>query len=193
MKNCICIILLALFAGGCGAFRLAPGEVQKQNAHLLGRTIGLAEKQAEAEGSERIKALAGLAAKQHSAVAEYMGKPKQPANAPNYDSLKKNMAGKIAEEAGLQASAGTAGYSLFDPLVNIVIALFGIFGGAGAAKAAAAASVVRKKLKALEEIVKGNEVMKKNQPHTKIPFSEAQVGQSKSTKQIVRQVKDEAG
>ncbi|OXU14256.1 hypothetical protein [Sedimentisphaera salicampi] len=192
MKKSAVIILTALFAGGCGAFRLAPGEVQKQNAHLLGQTIGLTEKQAEAEGSEKIKELAALASRQQRAVAEYMGTPEKPAYAESPDSLRSGSAGLIAQEAKLQAAAGADSGSLFDPLINLGIALFGIFGGAGAAKAAAAASVVRKKLKALEEVVKGNEIMKKNQPHTKIPFSEAQAAQSKSTKQIVRQVKDAA-
>lgn len=188
--NRLILILTLLFLAGCESLRLAPTELQKQNALLHSRTAELAAQKANAENSSAALCnLTTLSAEQSKAFVLDTGLPKTIPSAFTEDEILSEQTSLIAQSAAEDAARRVDVWQMTDSAIDFGIAIAGLLGGAYGLKAAGYLKSAKDKSTALKEIITNNELFKKMYPQSANNFKAAQSSQSPATKQIVSQTK----
>lgn len=187
----IILLISAFFLTGCAAIKPAPDSVQKLNAYLLNKTAAQAASTAkQQQAGEQLEHLTALAAMQSQAITQYYGKPENLPDDFDIENLDYIQKAQLAELAFESASAGDRYRDAAFDLLDISIAVCGLFGGAFGIKAAGFLSKAKSKARALEEIIKGNESFKTENPEYCKIFKNCHKSQSAETKEIVTQLKN---
>ena len=172
----ITLLLITLILGAFGCeepLRLAPSEAQKQTAFL---TADLA-KEVEQKGTDPASPAARKLVQGTRSMAIYMGTPKVPADPDEFET--------VASEAEQQAYERPDPWKVADHLLELGIGVTAVVGGGTGTVIASKLKKLRQKSKALEEIVKGNELLKKNGGDFKTAHSK----QSPATKALVAEIR----
>ena len=191
MKKILAILLWATFLlTGCNNFRFAPTETQKQNAWLHNRTaITVAETAKTENASEKLQALTRLSELQSRASASYYGLPKEFPQSDTIDDLLAESNFQLANTALNESTERPNAWRLADNLLELSIGLCALLGGVYGTRIAWFLKQARAKSQALQEIVSGNELFKRNNAEVSKQFKEAHAAQSPQTRQIVTQAK----
>lgn len=184
MLSAIVIVCL-----GCDTLRFAPTESQKQNAFVHWRTADLAAQQAADENaSPQMSALTALSSQQSRAFVADYGLPSELPNADTADDIL-TIAPNIAQRAYQESTARPDIWQAADGLMELAIALAGLFGGAAGIRITQYLKQAREKSTALKEIIKGNELFKRDYPAQADAFKSTQSGQSTATRKLVAEQK----
>ncbi|MBN1844777.1 MAG: hypothetical protein JW810_03775 [Sedimentisphaerales bacterium] len=184
------LVVLALCAG-CDVLRFAPGEVQKQNAYVHHRTVAAAAQQArQEETSPTLQALTSQATQQSEAIVAYYGLPQEIPPSETVEQLLQPVHQTLAETARAEAIQRPDPWEVADYLLELGIGFSGILGGAFGVKMARKLQLAREKSTALQEIVKGNESFKRDNPEYTGAFKQAQQNQSATTRTLVTALKE---
>jgi len=189
--NCkIGFSVIVLFVCGCGGFRFAATEAQKQNAWLHQRMAQLTAEQAAAETSSKtLQDLAALSALQSQAFIADCGLPERVPSAASAEQILSS-AEAIARQAQTDGARRIDPWSAADGLIELGIGLAGLVGGIYGLKAADFFQQAREKSKALREIITGNELFKQMHAKSAPAFKEAHENQSPSTRRLVAELKN---
>jgi hypothetical protein len=192
-KPVLCVfaaVICVLSAAGCDSVRLAPSEQQKQNAWLHTRTTSAAAETARAENtSPQLQALTQLAEQQGQAFTAYYGLPEEYPPAQTTEQILSQANWDLAKTATTQSAARPDPWSMADSVLEFGIGLTALLGGVYGTRIASFLKDARARSQALEEIVQGNELFKKQQPTQADAFKSAQANQSPETRQLVAQLK----
>ncbi len=184
-----CVLICFLFAG-CNSLRFAPNEVQKQNAWLHNRTAMIASDTAKAENtSEQLKALTQLSEVQSRAFSSHYGLPNEFPQAETAEDVLAESNWQIARTA-LQAGAERPdAWEVADSMLELGIGICALLGGVYGTRAVRFLRETRTKSNALQEIITGNELFKKQNTSSAPAFKQAHQSQSPPTRQIVAEMK----
>ncbi|MCK5473203.1 MAG: hypothetical protein KAI59_04165 [Planctomycetes bacterium] len=183
-------LILLVFCSGCGNLRFAPNQTQKQNAWLHNRTTMMASQIAQSENtSEQLKALSQLSESQSRAFTSYFGLPSEFPRAETVADLLSEHNWQLANLATVESAKRPDGWQLADNALELAIGIAALLGGVYGTKVAGFLQLAKTKSKALEEIVKGNELFKQENPESAPAFKAAQKNQSLLTRQIVEQAR----
>jgi hypothetical protein len=190
MRKLVLVLGALVLVSGCESLRMPASESQKQNAWLHNRTTQAAVRVAKDEqASEKLVKLSSLGEMQSRAFMVDYGMPKQmPAAFGDEDILSQgsfDLAGNAINDSQKKLDV----WETADGVMEFGIAIAGLLGGAYGIKAAGFLTAARARSKALQEIVKGNEVFKKISSNSIDDFKQAHNNQSRSTKQIVTEIK----
>jgi hypothetical protein len=190
MRKMIGLICFCVFLTGCETLRFAPSESQKQNAWLHNRTAAATSLTAQQEGtSQNLQALAQLGEKQSRAFVSYFGLPAELPQAQTTDGILSQANNELAETAISESQLRPDGWKLADAMLELGIGVSSVLGGVYGAKAASLIGKAREKSRALQEIITGNELFKKQNASSVEAFKAAQSDQSPSTRKIVAELK----
>jgi hypothetical protein len=186
----ICLFSFAILLVGCDSLRFAPGEAQKQNAWLHNRTAQIATQTARAEdASEKLQALNQLSEKQSRAFTAYYGLPQQFPQAETAEDVLSQSSLNIARLAISESTDRPDPWQVADSVLELGIGICALLGGVYGTRAVGFLKDARTKSKALQEIIAGNELFKKNNQTQVSAFKESHQSQSPETRQIVAQLK----
>ena len=186
----VTLILACLLLAGCDSLRFAPTEAQKQNAWLHNRTAIVAVETTRAEGtSEKLRALTQLSEFQSRAFTSYYGLPKEFPRAETAEDILAESNLKLARSALAESVERPDAWQLADNVFELAIGICALLGGVYGTRAVRHLKEARAKSKALQEIIEGNELFKKQQAEAATAFKEAHKDQSPQTRQIVAQMK----
>jgi hypothetical protein len=186
----ICLFGFVILLVGCDSLRFAPSEQQKQNAWLHNRTaIAAAETAKSEDTSEKLQALTGLSELQSQAFTSYFGLPKEFPKAASAEEILSQSNWQLASTAVQQSSDRPDAWQVADSAMELGIGICALLGGVYGTRAVGFLKDARTKSKALQEIIAGNELFKKNNQAQVAAFKQAQQNQSPETKQIVAQLK----
>jgi hypothetical protein len=182
MRKLLFVTLLIPFAG-C---RLAPTEVQKQNAWSHLQVLRAAADGAKASPSSRqLCSLTSLAAKQAEAfVADYG----TPSSIPQDEPLSQ-ATWQRADAALTDSQRSSDPWAVADGLFELAAGVAGIFGGVYGARVVRFVGEARRKSDALRQVVQGNELFKDRCPESAADFKAAHDAQSADTRQLVASLK----
>ena len=191
MKKVLAIILLSFwFTAGCESLRFAPSEYQKQNAWLHNRTdIIMAQTAKEENASEKLQALTELSELQSRAFTSYFGLPDEYPPVETAEDVLAQSNFQLAGRALNESAARPDAWQVADSAIELGIGLCALLGGAYGLKAAQFLKSAKAKSKALQEIIKGNELFKIEHKAYKEAFKQAHKDQSLQTRQLVAQMK----
>jgi hypothetical protein len=191
MKKILAILILScLLLAGCDSLRFAPTEAQKQNAWLHNRTATMAADTAKSENtSGKLQALTGLSQLQSRAFTSYCGLPKEFPRADTAEEILAESSFQLAQTALRQSADRPDAWQLADNAFELAIGISALLGGAYGMRAVRFLKHAKLKSKALQEIIAGNELFKKQNESSVASFKQAQRLQSPQTRQIVAQVK----
>ena len=189
----IFVLWMGIVGIGCGELRFAPGEAMKANAWAHYRTTELAAEAAkEQSASQELCGLTELSARQSAAFVGDYGMPKElPAVETTQQALSETNQ-RLATAAMDEASQRPDPWQAADVLLQAGLAVAGVLGGVSGARIARALQKARDTNRAVQEIIKGNEVFKRNNADAAEAFKQAQQGQSAQTRKIVAEVKAES-
>jgi hypothetical protein len=184
------LILPYLLLAGCDSLRFAPTEAQKQNAWLHNRTPTVAAETARAENSsEQLQGLTQLSEVQSRAFSSYYGLPGEFPQAETAEDILSESNWQLAETA-LHAGAGRPdAWQVADSALELGIGIFALLGGVYGTRAVRFLRDAKGKSQALQEIIAGNELFKKQNQPAATAFKQAHNNQSSHTRQIVAQMK----
>ena len=190
------LILPCLLLVGCESLRFAPTEAQKQNAWLHNRTTTVAADAARTENtSEKLQALTKLSQLQSRGFTSYYGLPKEFPQAYTAEEILSQSNFQLAQTALADSTARPDTWQLADNIFELAIGISALLGGVYGTRAARFFKQARAKSKALEEIISGNELFKKqaaavpNDKPAVFAFKEAHKNQSPQTQRIVAETK----
>jgi hypothetical protein len=184
------LILSCLLLAGCDSLRFAPTEAQKQNAWLHNRTATMAADTAKNEAaSEKLQALTGLSRLQSRAFTSYCGLPKKFPQADTAEDILAQSSFQLAQTALRQSTDRPDAWQLADNAFELAIGISALLGGVYGTRVVRFLKQARKKSKALQEIIAGNELFKKEHKAYAGEFKEAHQNQSPQTRQIVAEMK----
>ena len=184
------LILPCLLLAGCDSLRFAPTEVQKQNAWLHNRTTTIAAETAKSENtSEKLQALTKLSQLQSRPFTSYYGLPKEFPQADTAEEILVQSNFQLAQTALRQSADRPDAWQLADNAFELAIGISALLGGVYGTRAVRFLKQARKKSQALQEIVAGNELFKKEHKAYAGEFKEAHQNQSPETRQIVAEMK----
>jgi hypothetical protein len=187
-KNFATLILLCLLSAGCESLRFAPSESQKQNAWLHNRTAAIAAQAACAEeSSEKLRKLTQLSELQSRAFTAYYGLPREFPQAETAEDVLAHS--QLAETALAESAERPDIFQLADSVFELAIGISALLGGVYGARAVQFLKQARTKSQALQEIIAGNELFKKQNAEAVQAFKDAHKNQSPQTRQIVAQLK----
>jgi hypothetical protein len=191
MRRILAILIVPFFLlAGCDSLRFAPGEAQKQNAWLHSRTAAIAAETAEGEDTtEKLKALTKLSKIQSRAITSYYGLPKELPKADTAEQILSESSWQIASTALDESVERPDAWQLADNAMEMGIGICALLGGVYGTRAVRFLKQARIKSKALQEIIAGNELFKKQNESSVAAFKQAQKLQSPQTRQIVAEVK----
>jgi len=190
MKKIVITLCISLFVTGCESLRFAPSQVQKQNAWLHNRTASVTAETARAEStSEKLQALSRLGETQSRAFVAYFGLPKELPQADTAEEILAESNWQIANAAIQSGAARPDGWQLADSVLELGIGIFALLGGVYGTQTVRFLRNARTKSKALQEIIAGNELFKKQNESSATAFKQAHNNQSSQTRQLVVQVK----
>ena len=186
----VILALVCLALTGCDSLRFAPSQIQKQNAWLHNRTALVAAETARAEEtSPKLQALTQLNEVQSRAFSAYYGLPEEFPKAETADDILAESNWQLAETA-LQAGAERPdAWQVADSMLELGIGLCALLGGVYGTRAVRFLSDARGKSQALQEIIAGNELFKKQNASAAQTFKQAHQNQSPQTRQLVAQIK----
>jgi len=183
-------ILVCVLSSGCDSLRFAPSEAQKQNAWLHNRTAMTAAQTARAEQtSQELQALAELSELQSRAFVSYCGLPKEFSKAETAEDILAESNWQLGRTVLAESADRPDTWQVADSMFELAIGICGLLGGVYGTRAARFLKDARTKSRALEEIITGNELFKKQNGEQATAFKQAQHGQSPQTRQIVAEMK----
>ncbi len=189
-KIFLVIILACFLVAGCESFRFAPSERQKQNAWLHNRTASVAAQTATVEdSSQKLQALTKLNELQSRNFVSYCGLPKEFPKAENAEDILSESSVQIAHAALTDSAERPDAFELADSILELGIGISALLGGVYGTRAVRFLQEAKTKSKALQEIVKGNELFKKEHTALASAFKQAHKDQSSTTRQIVVEMK----
>lgn len=175
---------------GCDSLRFAPGEAQKQNAWLHTRTATIAAEIARDEAaSEKLRALTKLSQFQSRPITSYYGLPKEFPQADTAEDILAESSWQLARTALAESAERPDAWQLADNVFELAIGISALLGGMYGTRAVRFLKQARAKSKALQEIIVGNELFKKQNETSVAAFKQAQKIQSSQTRQIVAEMK----
>ena len=179
-----------LLLPGCGNLRFAPSEAQKQNAWLHHRTATIAAETARAENvSQVLQGLTQLGEKQSQSFTAYYGLPNEFPPAETAEDILTESNRQLAETA-LQTEADRPDpWQVADSMLELGIGVCALLGGVYGTRAVRFLKDARDKSNALQEIITGNEIFKKENESSAAAFKQAHSTQSPQTRQLVAQMK----
>lgn len=182
--------LMCLTLAGCESLRFAPGEVQKQNAWMHNRTVLVTAETARAENaSQKLQALTQLGEVQSRAFSAYYGLPEEFPQAETAEDILAESNWQLAETA-LQAGAERPdAWQVADSMMELGLGICALLGGVYGTRAVRFLRDARGKSHALQEIIAGNELFKKQNQTQASAFKQAHNSQSPQTRQLVAQMK----
>ena len=189
-KVLVTLILPCFLLAGCDSLRFAPTEAQKQNAWLHNRTTMVAADTARDEAaSEKLRALTGLSQLQSRTFTSYYGLPKEFPQADTAEDILAESNFRLARTALAESADRPDAWQLADNAFELAIAISALLGGVYGTRAVRFLKQARKKSQALQEIVAGNELFKKEHKAYAGEFKQAHKDQSPQTRQIVAEMK----
>ncbi len=192
MRKILVSMLLGLcfsFAG-CGSLRFAPTESQKQNAWLHNRTTMITADTARTENaSEKLQTLTTLSQFQSRAFTSYYGLPKEFPQADTAEGILAESNFQLARTALTESAERPDAFALADNVLELAIGISALLGGVYGTRAVRFLKRARTKSQALQEIIAGNELFKKEHKAYSGAFKQAHKNQSPQTRQIVAQIK----
>ncbi len=189
-KVLVTLILPCFLLAGCDSLRFAPTEAQKQNAWLHNRTTTIAAETARSENtSEELQALTGLSQLQSRTFTSYYGLPKEFPQADTAEDILAQSSFRLARTALAESADRPDAWQLADNAFELAIAISALLGGVYGTRAVRFLKQARKKSQALQEIVAGNELFKKEHKAYAGEFKQAHKDQSPQTRQIVAEMK----
>ena len=184
------LIVMCIFSAGCDTLRFAPSEAQKQNAWLHNRTVIITAETARAEDtSEKLQALTQLSELQSRAFSSYCGLPKEFPQAETAEDILSQSNWQLARTALTESADRPDAWQVADSALELGIGICALLGGVYGTKAVRFLGRARTKSKALQEIVTGNELFKKQNEAQASAFKQAHQSQSSQTRQIVAEMK----
>jgi len=181
---------MSLLLAGCDSLRFAPTEVQKQNAWLHNRTALVTAETARAEeASPELQALTQLGEIQSRAFSAYFGLPKEFPPAETTDDILAESNWQLADAAVQHGADRPDAWQVADSMLELGIGLCALLGGVYGTRAVRFLSDARGKSQALQEIISGNELFKKQNASAAPAFKQAHQTQSPQTRQLVAQLK----
>ena len=190
MRKMIVLICLCMALTGCETLRFAPSEIQKQNAWLHNRTAAATSLTAKEQGtSQQLQTLAQLGEKQSRAFVSYFGLPEELPPAETTEEILSQTNTELAETAITESQLRPDGWELADAAIEFGIGISALLGGVYGTRAVRFFGQAREKTKALQEIIAGNELFKKQNASSVEAFKFAQAEQSPSTRRIVAELK----
>jgi hypothetical protein len=181
---------MSLLLAGCDSLRFAPTEVQKQNAWLHNRTALVTAETARAqEGSPELQALTQLGEIQSRAFSAYFGLPKEFPPAETVDDVLAESNWQLAGTAVQHGAERPDAWQVADSMLELGIGICALLGGVYGTRAVRFLSDARGKSQALQEIISGNELFKKQNASATAAFKQAHQTQSAQTRQLVAQMK----
>jgi len=188
----VCIFTCFLLAG-CDSLRFAPTEAQKQNAWLHKRTATIAADTAKIENaSEKLQSLTQLSEVQSQAFISHYGLPKEFPKAETTEDVLAESNWQLARTALQQGAERPDAWEVADSMLELGIGICALLGGVYGTRAVGFLRQVRTKSKALQEIITGNELFKKQNESYVSAFKQAHQNQSPQTRQIVTEFKAKA-
>ena len=191
MKKISTIILgFCFLLAGCDSLRFAPTETQKQNVWLHNRTAVVAAETARSENtSEKLQALTKLSEFQSRAFSSYYGLPKEFPQADTVENILAQPNWQLAKIASHESVDRPDAWQLADNAFELAIGVCALLGGVYGTRAVRFLTQARTKSQALQEIIAGNELFKKEHKAHIGAFKQAHKDQSPQTRQIVSQMK----
>jgi len=184
------LILTGLLLAGCDSLRLSPTETQKQNAWLHNRTAMVASDTARAEAaSEKLQELTELSELQSRAFSSYFGLPKEYPQADTAEDILAESNFQLAQTALGESAERPDPFELADNVLELAIGICALLGGVYGTRAVRFLKDARAKSKALQEIIAGNELFKKEHKAYASALKQAHKDQSPQTRQIVAKMK----
>jgi len=181
---------LCFLVAGCDSLRFAPTEAQKQNAWLHNRTTMEATQMAHSEdASEELKALACLAELQSRAFISYYGLPEEFPQADTVGDILAESSFQLAGTALAESADRPDVFQLADNVFELAIGICALLGGVYGTRAVRHLKEARAKSQALQEIIAGNELFKREHKDYTSAFKQAHKDQSPQTRQIVAEMK----
>jgi len=188
----VCVFTCFLSAG-CDSLRFAPSEAQKQNAWLHNRTAIMAAETAKVEDtSEKMQALTQLSEVQSRAFSSHYGLPKEFPQAETAEDVLIESNWQLARTALQQGAERPDAWEVADSMLELGIGICALLGGVYGTRAVGFLRQARTKSKALQEIIAGNELFKKENASSAPAFKQAQQNQSPQTRRIVTEMKTNA-
>ena len=188
----ILVILIVLFflLAGCDSLRFAPGEAQKQNAWLHNRTATVAADSARDEStSQKLQAMTKLSQLQSRAITSYYGLPKEFPQADTAEDILSESNWQLARTALDESADRPDAWKVADNVFELALGISALLGGVYGTRAVRFLKQARTKSKALQEVIAGNELFKKQNETSVAAFKQAQKIQSSQTRQIVAEMK----
>jgi len=186
MKKIILISVFLFLLCGCDTLRLAPSEIQKQNAYLHNRVTKIAADTAKDEySSKKLQALTGLSNLQSKSYTTYFGLPKELPDADTAEDVLAQSNYAVAQTSLEQSAERPDPFETADALLELAIGISAVAGGVYGTKAVRFLKEAKAKSNALKEVIQGNELFKKQSPQSKETFKQAQSTQSAETRKIV--------
>lgn len=186
----VTLALTCVVLAGCDSLRFAPSEIQKQNAWLHNRTaLVTAETARTQEASPQLQALTQLGEIQSRAFSAYFGLPKEFPPAETTDDILAESNFQLAEVALQHGAERPDAWQVADSMLELGIGAFALLGGVYGTRAARFLRDARGKSQALQEIISGNELFKKQNASATPAFKQAHQNQSPETRQLVAQMK----
>lgn len=187
----IIVFVLVSMSAGCDALRFAPSEAQKQNAYVHHRTVQAAAVQSQQEEStEILQGLTGQATKQSEAILAYYGLPAEIPPSDTVPEILSEQNRALAQTARAEAIQRPNPWEVADHLLELGIGIGGIVGGAFGVRMVRKLQLAKEKSIALREIVKGNELFKRDNPEYTDAFKQSQQAQSAGTRTLVTAMKE---
>ncbi|MFZ2148727.1 MAG: hypothetical protein WAV28_16040 [Sedimentisphaerales bacterium] len=183
-------VLICFLFVGCDSLRFAPTETQKQNAWLHNRTATIAADTAKIENaSEKLQSLTQLSEVQSRAFGSYYGLPKEFPKAETAEDVLAESNWQLAHAALSESTDRQDAWQVADSMLELGIGICALLGGVYGTRAVGFLQNAKTKSKALQEIITGNELFKKQNASSTSAFKQAHQNQSPQTRQIVAEMK----
>jgi len=176
--------------GGCDVLRFAPSESMKANAWVHHRTTQLAADVARDQGAgQPLEGLTDLAAEQSAAFVTDYGLPREVPKVTTAADVLDGSGAALAATATAESRRRPDVWATADAAFELGIGIAGVLGGAWGLRIGQVLRRAREKSRALEEVVRGNELFKRQNVEASTAFKRAQAGQSASTRRLVAELK----
>ena len=184
------MIFLCFLLAGCESLRFAPSQVQKQNAWLHNRTAMVTAETARSEdASEKLQALTWLGELQSRAFVSYYGLPKEFPKADSTEDILAESSWQLGRTAVVESADRPDAWQLADNAFELAIGICALLGGVYGTRAVGFLRQARTKSQALQEVIAGNELFKRQNGDAVAAFKQAHKDQSSTTRQIVAEMK----
>ncbi|MBW8038503.1 MAG: hypothetical protein FVQ85_00725 [Planctomycetes bacterium] len=191
MRRILSILMVLFFLlAGCDSLRFAPSEAQKQNAWLHNRTATIAADSARDESaSKKLQAMTKLSQLQSRPITSYYGLPKEFPQADTAEDILSESNWQLARTALDESADRPDAWKVADNVFELALGISALLGGVYGTRAVRFLKQARTKSKALQEVIAGNELFKKQNETSVAAFKQAQKIQSSQTRQIVAEMK----